>query len=179
MKYLISLIFITAFCSFTLYVNVYSLSFETIDGTKVELSSFKGKKILIVTLPLSAQDLNLSATELSNLQAKYQNSLIVIGIPAEETGYRKGDDKTLKALYKNQKSNFIISAGMKVKKAAADKQSPLFQWLTNKDRNQHFDQDVRSTGQKFFIDKNGELYAVIGPQLKLNNAIIDRIMTRQ
>ena len=177
MKYFISLLTLTALLSFRYIDGIYDLSIKTIDGEKIELSQFRGKKMLFIILPLSKTDTTVSINDISQLQAKYQGSLVVIGLPAEESGFRKGEEGKLKKLYKEASANFIIAEGMKVKKG--NEQAGIFQWMTSKDKNRHFDQDVRGVGSKFFVDEAGELYAVMGPQLKLTNPVIDRIVARQ
>jgi glutathione peroxidase len=176
MKYFFALIAFTALLSFRFLDDIYSLSLKSIDGEKIELSKFRGKKMLFIILPLSKSDSTISINEISQLQSKYQSSLVVIGIPAEETGFKKEEEGKLKKLYKDAAANFIITDGMKVKKGTG--QSSLFEWLTNKDKNHHFDKDVQGVGSKFFVDEAGELYAVMGPQLKLTSPVIDKIIAR-
>jgi glutathione peroxidase len=175
MKYIISLLVITALLSFSLVDDVYSLPLKNIDGATVDLSQYKNKKILFIILSLSSSDTTVTAKELSQLLTKYPSSLQVIGVPAVETGFHSGDESRIKALYMNMGSNFTLAEGMKVKKGT-DQQS-VFQWLTNRDKNHHFEQDVQGVGSKFFVDESGELYAVIGSHLKLSNTLIDRIVT--
>jgi len=177
MKYIFSLIALTALFSFRYINDIYSIPLKTIDGTKVDLNQYRGKKMLFIVLPLSSQDTTVTISQITELQTKYQNSLVVIGIPSEEAGFKEGDKDNLKKLYKDAAANFIIAEGAKVKKGT--QQSVLFQWLTSKDQNRHFDQDVQGVGSKFFVDEGGELYAVMGPQLKLYHSLIDKILSRE
>jgi glutathione peroxidase len=167
-----------ALCAFSYIDDIYSITINSIDGKKIDLTTYKGKKILFVVCPLSPADTTLSLSDLAALQAKYESSLQVIGIVAGESGTKQPDIAGLKKLYKDQRPNFILTAGMKIKKSAGAEQSPLLQWLTNKDKNKHFNQDVKGVGHKFFVDEHGELYAVFGPQLKLSNPIIDRVLSK-
>ncbi len=174
MKYLLGFIVIAVFSSFCLPNNIYNLSIRTIGGKSIDLSNSKGRKMLFVILPLPANDSSAAATELSELLTKYKD-LVVIGIPAKE---RNMDEKKLEDLYRNQPDNFILTESMQVKKEVADQQSSLIQWLTNNDKNGHFDQDKLEPGHKFFVDEAGELYAVMGPETKLSNAVIDKILSK-
>src|SRR4029078_8447693 len=97
--------------------------------------------------------------------------------PAEESGVKKGDEGKIKKMYKDASANFIITERMKVKKGA--EQSAIFQWLTDKDKNRHYNEEVAGVGTKFFLDEGGELYAVMRPQLKLSNPMIDRILSKK
>lgn len=176
MKYIFSLI-VLSLMAFHPLDDIYSITIKNIDGSKIELNQFRGKKLLFIVLPLSTQDTTVTVSEINQIQSKYQGSLVVIGIPAEETGFKKGDEANFKKLYRDAGANFIIAEGMKVKKGS--EQSSLFQWLTDKDKNRHFNQDVQGVGSKFFIDEGGELYAVMGPALKLTHPVIDKILSKQ
>lgn len=177
MKYILSLLAFIVLLSFRPLSDIYNISLKTIDGDKIDLSQYKGKKMLFIVLPISNQDTTILIGQLVQLQAKYQSSVVIIGIPSEEAGYEAADANKFKKMYKDASANFIITEGMKVKKGGG--QSLLFQWLTNKDQNHHFDQDVQGVGSKFFVDEGGGLYAVMGPQLKLTNPLMDRILVRQ
>lgn len=176
MKPIVALITISLMLSVGQVDGLYRIAIKNIDGNTIALSQYKGKKLLFILLPLSAQDTTVSIKDIARLQTKYQSSLIVIGVPPEEAGYKAENAEKLKKAYRDAGANFIIAEGMKMKKGTG--QSPLFQWLTNKDMNRHFDHDVRGVGSKFFVDEGGELYAVMGPELALTNPLMDRILAR-
>jgi len=178
MKYLLTLALLTTLTAFQAPESFYSMEINNLEGRKMSLKDFQGKKILIVILPVAATDTTISIEELSVLQKKYINSLVVIGVLAEETGYSPKEEKGIKNLYRGRKPAFSVAEGMKVKKEAGAAQSKLFQWLTSKEKNRHFDQDIKGVGHKFFVDEQGELYAVMGPQIKLSNPVIDRILSK-
>lgn len=158
--------------------TLYHIALSDIDASSIDLGSFRGRKILIVVLPLSAQDTSVTVAELGAVQSRYGDSLIIIGVPAEEFGYTSSLAQLVKELYAAQPSGFIIAGGMKVKKTSASGQSPLFQWLTDRHRNRYFDRDVKGTGDKFFIDENGELYAVVGSQVKLSGPLAAKMLSK-
>lgn len=155
--------------------DFYALPLKTIDGGAVNLNDYQGKKVLVVVLPLSGRDTAVRASELAELQARYPN-LVVLGVPSIEEGFSQSGTQALKTLYQNAGANLTLTEGLRVKKGTG--QHPLFQWLTHKDKNKHFDQESEGRGAKFFVDEGGELYAVIGPQVKLSHPVIDRVMTR-
>lgn len=178
MKFLISVSILFICLGFTPIEDIYSLFIKTIDGQKVPLSDYRGKKMLFVVLPLSAEDTTIKVKQLRALQDKYDSSLIIIGVLSEELGYSKKNDNKIKKMYENPKNTFLITEGMRVKKDSSEKQTPIFKWLTNKDNNKHFDNDVRSVGHKFFVDESGELYAVLGAEIRLDNPVIYRILSK-
>jgi glutathione peroxidase len=175
MKYIFSLLALTLM-SFYLTGDIYSIEVKNINGYKIDLNQFRGKKMLFIVLPLSEQDTILTANQIAQLQNKYQSSLAVIGVPAIETGFKAADAAQLKNLYK-QAPNLIITEGMNVKKGT--QQSALWKWLTSKEQNHHFNQDVQGIGSKFFVDEGGQLYGVMGPNLKLTSPLMDKILSKQ
>lgn len=156
--------------------DVYSLSFNTIDGKPVHLSDYRGKKLLFITVPLSAADTSVLASELRALQTKYASSLVIIGVPMADQGFKASDATKVKDLYKDQKAGFILAEGMRVKKTSGAEQSSLYQWLTDVNRNKHFSVDIKSSGYKIFLDESGRQYAVMPPQLRLGNPVIEKIL---
>lgn len=176
MKYILFYILFFLLLSFQEVDSIYNITIKSIDGNKIELAQFKGKKMLFVLLPLSSQDTVLSVREITSLRAKYKDSLVVIGIPPEESGYKKLDAQKVKNMYKGANTDIIIAEGMKVQKSA--QQSALIHWLTDKKRNGHFDSSMEDVGSKYFVDEGGELYAVMGPKSRLTSELVDRIVRR-
>jgi hypothetical protein len=55
-------------------------------------------------------------------------------------------------------------------------QHSFFAWLTHADANEHFDQDISGTGQTFFINEGGVLYAVFGAESRWSNKILSIVL---
>ncbi|AEV99389.1 hypothetical protein A4D02_26495 [Niastella koreensis] len=174
MKYLYSLIASTLLFSFRPTGDIYSIAVKNLDGNNFDLNQYKGKKMLFVVLPLSAEDTTITVSQLAQLQYKYQGSLVVVGVPSIEAGFKTPDADTLSTLYKD--AHILLTEGMNVKKGG--QQAVLFQWLTSKDQNHHFDLDVQGVGSKFFVDEGGDLYAVMGPDFSLANPVVEKILTK-
>ena len=166
------------FWSFWTTENIYTFSVDAIDGRIIQLQNYKGKKMLFLVIPFSGTDTTISAGEIAALQTMHPD-VTVFAVPPEDLGYVDEDQPKLKSLFRSFSSNFILTESMNVKKASGAKQSPILQWLTDKNKNRHFDNDVRGIGQKFFVDERGELYAVIGPEIKLSNPMIEQIASRR
>ncbi|MBV4359034.1 thioredoxin domain-containing protein [Pinibacter aurantiacus] len=180
MRYIFSLVLFSLLFSFNIQKarSIYSLSIKDMDDKKISISAFHGKKILFVVVPVSSQDSLLDIKSLKGLLSKYDTSLVAIGIPAVEFGCQKSMDREIKALYQKMPANFILAGGMKVTKKSAEQQDSLFQWLTRRENNFHFDQDVLAPGQKFFVDEQGTLYGVLGYHVSFSNAVMDRILSK-
>lgn len=152
--------------------DIYSLSFTTIDGRQRQMVEFKGKKILIVVLPgaISQSDTALLKS-LRTTKTDFADELTILAVPSAEAG-SLFVSRALSSWYRQYAGNgVILLQGMSTRKAAGA-QSELFKWLTDKDRNGHFDADVEGPGQKFFISETGELYAVYGPTATLSPALL-------
>jgi glutathione peroxidase len=179
MKYIFSILSLSVFLSFRFTIDdIYNQPLKDIDGNTIQLSGYNDKKILFIVLPVTTQDSAVTPAQLTTLANKYAGSLVVVGVPAEEWGFTPAIKAQVKSLYSGQPSNFILAEGMKVKKSSGEQQSPLFQWLTDKNHNKLFDREVSGTGEKFFVDEEGRLYGVIGKNLQLSNPITDRIVTK-
>jgi glutathione peroxidase len=158
--------------------SIYDLSVTTIDGKTIHLDNFKGKKILIVVLPLSPTDTILPVSDLKSVQTKYP-SLVVIGFVSYEAGFKKTDKEKIKKMYKDMPPGFILTETIKAAKVAGKEQAPVLQWLTHRQRNKHFDEDIKKPGYKFFIDERGELYGALDPKIKISSPLIDRVIQRK
>lgn len=89
MKKIIGLgLLLSVLTSFKWLGDIYSISIKDIQGKKIELSDYKGKKMLFVTLPLMVQDSSIM-DQLTNFQKKHADSLAVIGILSNELGFTK------------------------------------------------------------------------------------------
>jgi glutathione peroxidase len=161
--------------SFKFADSFYDMPLKDIDGNNVALSAYKGKKLMVLVLPDVATG-NL-AEDLRTILNK-QEDLIIIGVPSVDDGYTISDKSGLKSAFVQLSQRFILTEGMTVKKGAGSLQSPLLSWLTHIAQNGYFDSDVAGPGQKFFINSEGRLYAVISPNTNLSNPVIEKIISR-
>lgn len=179
-KYLVFLIVAVGSMAFTFSVIFYDLPLATIDNGAVDLHRLEGRRVLIILLPLTLDDsLSVTPGEIAALADTYRDSLTIIGVPGEEAGYTDAAKERVRTLYANEPANFILASGMKVSKSSGQGQSPLFQWLTDISKNGFFDRDAGETGQKFFVNRYGRLYAVMGAHVKLSNPIIVRALSER
>lgn len=147
--------------------DFYNLPINSLDGKKIDLHSYKGKKVLIVIIPFNDSNANV-IDELARFKNGIGSKVSIIGIPSIEEGYRKADDSKLIKLYRNDRNiDLVIAEGIKVKKASGTTQSELFKWLTDPTRNGSFNKDVTGLYHKFFVNEKGKLYAELGPRTSL------------
>ena len=147
--------------------NFFSFTVTSIDGEKVSLSEFKGKKVLVVNVA-SKCGLTPQYEDLEALYEKYKDqNFVVIGFPANNfMGQEPGTDQEIKSFCT---SKFNVSFPMMSKISVKGKDiAPLYKWLTEKAENGKFDAEVQWNFQKFMIDEKGNLVDFIGPRQKPN-----------
>lgn len=138
--------------------QVYNISMRAIDGTSFSMSSYKGKKIVVLSVsPDNIKNGQLAV--LDSLQVA-NPTFVVIAIPATDF---KGSNDSIKidAIKNNNPWHVIVTAADVVKKSNGTKQNRLLQWLTNSSQNTHFDADVTTDVQMYFISESGVLFGVL------------------
>lgn len=121
---LISLITLFISVSTEKKTSVHDFTMKSIDGKDVPLSSFKGKKLLIVNVA-SKCGYTPQYKELEELSKKYAGKLVVLGFPAYNFGGQEpGSNDQIKGFCeKNYGVTFPMFAKISVKGKDVD---PLF-----------------------------------------------------
>lgn len=134
--------------------SVHEFTVTSIDGTELDLSQFKGKKILIVNTA-SECGFTPQYEELQALYEKYNEQLVIIGFPANNFGGQEpGSNEEIRGFcQKNYGVEFPMAAKVSVK---GDDMHPLFAYLTQLE-NPDFTGDIKWNFEKFLIDENGQL----------------------
>jgi glutathione peroxidase len=134
--------------------NIYSFKVEGIDGKIIDLSTFKGKKVLIVNTA-SKCGYTPQYKELEELSKLYKDKLVVIGFPANNFNKQEpGTNEDIKAFCEmNYGVTFLLAEKSSVK---GDDISPLFDYLIKAD-NPDFKGEIKWNFEKFLIDENGKL----------------------
>jgi glutathione peroxidase len=127
---------------------------ESIDGKSIDLSTFKGKKILIVNTA-SKCGFTPQYKDLEELSKRYKDKLVVIGFPANNFNQQEpGTNKDIQEFCEmNYGVTFLLSEKVDVK---GDQIDPLFDYLT-KANNPDFTGEIKWNFEKFLIDENGKL----------------------
>lgn len=166
---------------FLLYCNVsfsqtsvYEISLKTLDSIPVQLSSFKGKKLLIAAV--SPQTLQSGGLQyLDSLQLAYPTIKIFV-IPAQDFGGNQNPE-ILTRVRNNFSKRVTVFSFSKVKKGARHEQHSLMKWLTSVSDNGHFDADVLTDQQLYAISESGVLYAVVGKGV--SPQVLDEIIKQE
>jgi glutathione peroxidase len=172
----------TALLAALFFVNtVYNYNVPKIEGGTQNLSTYQGKKVMVVTLPLiqtAAADSFLYA--LDTIATRHVAHLKVIAVPAMEDGYTAAQKQRLQTWYRSKlNAGVVITEGLYTRKISGAQQHPLFKWLTSATENEHLDIDVEGPGYKFFTNSNGGLYGVLRPQSKMWGSTVQRTLNMQ
>ena len=134
--------------------TIYDFKVEALDGSIIDFSKFKGKKILIVNT-VSRCAFTPQYEYLEKLYQKYKNTLVVVGFPANNFNQEFSTSDSIKAYCtKNYGVTFPMAAKISVK---GDDIAPIFKWLTNKAENGVMDAEIKWNFTKFLLDENGVL----------------------
>ena len=148
------------------------LSFKTVSGDSVALSSFAGKKTLFLIVPLNQSDPIFG--QVQAFKNRYHDTIRIVGVLSIEDGFQSSDISSLQNMYNSL--DIVLTEGSYTKKTSGANQSQLMKWLTSKSMNMHFDMDASGIGHKFFVNESGRLFGVMPPQTPLNASIIDRVV---
>ena len=145
--------------------SFYDFKVKDIDGKDFDLSSLKGKKVLVVNTA-SKCGLTPQYTQLQSIFETYGgDKFTIIGFPANNFASQEpGSNKEISEFcLKNYGVTFKMMSKISVK---GDDMAPLYQWLTSKSKNGVMDSDVKWNFQKYLIDENGHLVDVVDPKVK-------------
>lgn len=135
--------------------NLYQIPINNLEGEPIDLSTFKGKKILIVNTA-SECGFTMQYEALQELYNTYKKQLVIIGVPCNQFGGQEpGTAKDIQSFCKiNYGVTFLMTEKVDVK---VGKQHPLYTWLTQKEQNGMKSSSVKWNFQKYLIDEDGQL----------------------
>lgn len=148
--------------------TLYDFKATTLDGAPFDLSSLKGKKVLVVNTASKCGNTPQYAT-LEKLYEKYKDrNFVIIGFPANNFGAQEpGTNAEIKEFCtQNYGVTFPMMSKISVKGSDID---PLYKWLTSKSLNGVVDADVTWNFQKFMIDEQGKLVGFLAPKEQPNS----------
>jgi len=133
---------------------VYTFKVNDINGKSLDLSQYKGKKILIVNTA-SECGYTPQYADLEKLYEKYKSKLVIIGFPANNFGGQEPGTNSEIQQFCTSKYNVTFPMATKVSVKGSDI-DPLFKWLTEQE-NPDFKGAINWNFEKFLIDENGKL----------------------
>ena len=145
--------------------SIHQFDLEDITGTKMPLSQFKGKAILLVNVA-SRCGLTPQYKGLQALYKEYQNKgLVVIGVPANNFAQQEpGTNQEIKEFCDvNYAVTFPLSNKISVKGKDIH---PLYNFLTKKEAGNKFSGSIKWNFSKFLINQDGLVVARYSPTSK-------------
>jgi glutathione peroxidase len=154
--------------------SIYDFKVPGLDGTDIDFSKYKGKKILIVNTASMCGN-TPQYSDLEKLYEKYKDKLVIIGFPANNFGQQEpGSNQEIKEFCsKKYAVTFPMAEKVSVK---GDDICPLYKWLVDQSRElaknvsgddsktwawkSYLQNPVTWNFTKFLIDENGNLVAV-------------------
>ncbi len=163
--------FLSLIIAFTAMINIansqtsksfYDFKATTLEGKPFDLSSLKGKKVLVVNTA-SKCGYTPQYAQLEALYKKYSGKdFVIIGFPANN--FMSQEPGTNGEIREFCSTKFGVTFPMMSKISVKGKNiDPLYSWLTNKDENGVMDAPVKWNFQKFMIDENGKLIGMVPP----------------
>ena len=152
--------------------SIYDIKISSIENELIDLSQFKGKKILFVNVA-SKCGYTSQYAELQQLHETYNENLVIIGVPCNQfMGQEPGsNEEIVEFCQKNYGVTFLMTEKVDVK---GTNQHKLYKWLTSKELNGSTDSIVKWNFQKYLLNEKGELEKVISPRtLPTDPKIID------
>lgn len=145
-------------------LGIYDFKITSLDGKPIDLSAYKGKKILIVNTA-SACGYTPQYADLEALYEKYQDKLVIVGFPANNFGEQeKGTNSEIASFCKkNYGVKFPMSEKVSVKGEDID---PLFRYLTEEAEKLGEKDPIKWNFTKFLVDEKGKLVAVFPSKVK-------------
>ena len=155
--------------------TIYQFEMESLNGEPTPLAQYKDKVVLIVNVA-SKCGLTPQYFDLQETYDKYsEQGLVILGFPANNfAGQEPGTDQEIERFCR---VNFGVSFPMFSKiSVKGDDQHPLYQFLTQKEKNGVLDAEMEWNFQKFLVGKDGKVLEVIHPTTNVTDPeIVDKI----
>ena len=145
--------------------SFYDYSVELINGDKLTLDKYKGKKVIIVNVA-SKCGYTYQYDGLQKLYDEYGDKVEIIGVPSNDFLFQEpGKNKDIQTFCKsNYGVEFPIIKKTVVKKNS--KQHPLYSWLSFKELNGWNDSPPGWNFYKYLINEEGTLVNILSSKTK-------------
>ena len=154
--------------------SFYELDLKNIDGESINFNSFKGKFVLFVNVA-SKCGFTPQYKALEELYNEFKDKLIVVGVPCNQFGGQEPKDESeIKEFCSiNYGVSFLLTEKIDVR---GGNKHPLYQWLTQKDKNGISNSNVKWNFQKYLVSDSGELinyfYSTTSPKTSKITSIL-------
>ena len=145
--------------------TIYQFSVEDINGEIFNFSDLKGKKIMIVNTA-SKCGLTYQYKALQELYNSYSiYGFVIIGFPSNDFLWQEpgSNEEIIEFCEENYGVTFPMMTKVKVKGL---KKHPVYQYLTQKSKNNYKDLRVTWNFQKYLINRDGQIEKIISPKAR-------------
>ena len=163
MKFLATILFLAS-ALLTNAQSIHEFKVKGMDGSTINLASFKGKKILIVNTA-SKCGYTGQYEALQKVYTQYKNKLVIIGFPCNQFGGQEpgSNEAIVEFCEKNYGVSFPLADKVDVK---GDNAAPIYKWLTQKSQNGVLDATIGWNFNKFLLDEQGKMIAYFPSNVK-------------
>ncbi len=150
--------------------SIHSFTVKSIDGKDIKMSSFKGKKILIVNTA-SKCGYTPQYESLEKVYEQYKDKLVIIGFPCNQFGGQEpgSNEEIVEFCKKNYGVTFPLADKVDVK---GTNTAAIYQWLTQKSKNGVLDASISWNFNKLLLDENGKMIAYYPSNVKPDSEAI-------
>ena len=145
--------------------SIHQFKVADIYGDIFDFSKLKGKKVMIVNTA-SKCGLTFQYEALQKLYSQYKDlNFIVIGFPSNDFLWQEpgSNDEIIDFCEENYGVTFPMMSKVTVK---GSKKHPIYQFLTQKSKNNFKDSRVTWNFQKYLINKEGRIEKIISPRTR-------------
>lgn len=138
-----------------MHQSIYNIAINDINRKTIDMSNFKGKKLLIVNVA-SECGLTDQYVPLEELSRQFRDTLVIIGCPCNDFGGQEPGENNEIAIFceRTYGVSFLLTEKIGIK----HQMHPLYVWLTTKEKNGVSDNEVEWNFHKFLINEDGSLF---------------------
>ncbi len=135
--------------------SIHQFKVRGIKGEDIDFALLAGQKIIVVNVA-SACGYTPQYQQLQELYEQFQDQVTIVGFPSNDFGGQEpGSDQEIQAFCSLRYGvTFPMTTKIRIKGSEAH---PVYQWLTQKERNGVADSEVRWNFQKYLLDESGRL----------------------
>ena len=151
--------------------GIHNFTIKDVENNTINLASFKGKKVLIVNVA-SECGFTSQYKDLQDLHKTYGDKLVVIGFPCNDFGGQEpGTETQIKSFCE---MTFGVTFAITEKVSIKTNPHPIYQYLTQKEKNGVDNFEVKWNFHKFLIDEKGLLVKSLGSSVNpMDKQILD------
>jgi len=148
--------------------SLYDFKMNSLDGKLIDLSKYKGKKVIILNVA-SKCGYTPQYADWQKFHEKYGDKIVVLGFPANNFGSQEPGTNEEIATFCQKNYGVTFQMFDKVD-VTGDAQAPLYKWLSTKDLNGWNDKAPTWNFCKYVINEKGELTHFFASKIKPEDA---------